>query len=170
MAAPTGSLAMDSRAGDLSAFVRQGALAGVFGALLLAAWFLYLDVVRGRPLFTPTLLATAVLGREGVDAPETLQGSVWLTLLFTLFHGLVFVGIGVVAATLLHHFAVVRNRALIVVLLFTVLCLGFFGFAVNVSAVGPQAIAVRNALIGNAIAALAMGVYLARLLPPADRR
>jgi hypothetical protein len=160
----------ESRARDFAAFLRQGALAGLFGAALLAGWFLYLDVLRGKPLFTPTVLARAVLGAGGIGAPATLEGSLWLTLLFTLLHGLVFAGIGVGAAYLLYHFAVVRNRALIIVLLFTVLCLGFFAFAVNVAAVGPQAVAVRDALVGNAIAAFAMGAYLARHLPRVEHR
>lgn len=161
-------VAMASRTEEAAAFLRQGALAGVFGALVLAAWFLYLDVLRGKPLFTPTLLATAVLRGERIAAPEAVVGSIPLTLLFTVVHGLVFVGIGIGAAYLLHHFAVIRNRTLIVLMLFTVLCLGFFAFAVNVAAVGPEAVAVRDALVGNAVAAFAMGAYLARLLPSTD--
>ena len=155
-----------NRAEDLAAFLRQGALAGVFGAILLAAWFLYLDVLRGKPLFTPTLLATAVLSGERINAPEALVGSLPLTLLFTVLHGLVFVSVGIGAAYLLHHFAI-RSRAAIVLLLFTILCLGFFAFAVNVAAVGPEAVAVRDAFVGNGIAAFAMGAYLARNLPRA---
>lgn len=148
-----------------TAFLRHGALAGLFGAALLAAYFLYLDVLRGKPLFTPTLLASALLGR---DAPATLQATLWLAFLYTLFHGLVFVGIGVGAAYLLHHFAVVRHRGLVIVLLFTVLCLGFFALAANVSALGPQTIAIRDALVGNAIAAMGIGAYLARHWTRAD--
>ena len=113
----------------LPRFLRHGAFAGLFGAALLAAYFLYVDVLRGKPLFTPTLLASALLGR---DTPQTLQASLWLASLYTVFHGLVFVGIGVGAAYLLHHFEVVRHRGLIIVLLFTVLCLGFFALAANV--------------------------------------
>jgi hypothetical protein len=144
-----------------AAFLRQGALAGLFGATLLAGWFLYIDVIlRGQPLFTPTLLASALLG-WGVPP----QASIGLAFLYTLVHGVVFVGIGIGAAYLLHRFAVIRHRALIIVVVFTVLCLVFFAFAANVSALGPETIATRDALLGNAIAAFAIGAYLARLLP-----
>jgi len=51
-----------------------------------------------------------------------------------------------------------------------VLCLVFFAFAANVSALGPETIAIRDALVGNAIAAFAIGAYLARLLPREDER
>jgi hypothetical protein len=151
---------------DTSAFRRQGALAGVFGASLLAAWFLYLDALRGKPFFTPTLLATALLRGEGAHAPQTLVSSVWLTLLFTVVHGLVFVAVGIGAAYFLERFALFRTRALIILLIFGVLCLGFFAVAASISAIGPQGVAVRDAFIGNAIAAFAMGAYLARFLPP----
>jgi hypothetical protein len=154
------------RTSDTAAFRRQGALAGLLGALLLAAWFLYLDVLRGKPLFTPTLLATALLNGEGTHAPPTMLGSVWLTLLFTLVHGLVFVAIGVGAAYFLERFALFRTRALLILLIFGILCVGFFAVAANISVMGPQGVAVRDALIANAIAAFAMGAYLARNLPP----
>ena len=166
---PTERREVERRESDTSAaFLLQGAFAGLFGAALLAAWFLYIDVIlRGEPLFTPTLLASALLGRGVPAAP---QASIGLAFLYTLVHGVVFVGIGVGAAYVLHRFAVIRHRALIIVLVFTVLCLGFFAFAANVSALGPQTIAFRDALVGNAIAAFAIGAYLARLLPREDEK
>jgi ABC-type sugar transport system permease subunit len=163
----------ERHASDHATFRLQGALAGVFGASLLAAWFLYLDTVHGRPLFTPTLLATALLHGEGAQAPQTFLGSLWLTLLFTVLHGLAFVAVGIGVAYLLERFALFRTRALIILLIFGVLCLGFFAVGANISALGPEGIAMRDALIGNAIAALAMGAYLARFLPsgqPAPKR
>ncbi len=153
------------RASDAAAVRKQGALAGLLGAILLAGWFLYVDAIRGNPLFTPTLLATAFLGQEGTITPQSVRGSLPLTLLFTVLHALVFVAIGIGAAYVLDRFAFVRNRALLILLIFGVLSLGFFAFAANVSAIGPQAVAVRDALIGNAIAAIAIGAYLARNLP-----
>src|SRR5262245_53350473 len=149
----------ETHSSDTAAFLRQGAFAGIFGACLLASWFLYLDVLRGNPLFTPTLLATALLGGDVSHAPQTLIGSVWLTLLFTIVHCLVFVAVGMGVAHFLERFALFRTRALIILLVFGVLCLGFFAVAENISAVGPHGVAVRDAFIGNAIAALAMGAY-----------
>ena len=157
--------AAERRENDTAAFLRQGAFAGLFGAALLAAWFLYIDVLRGEPLFTPTLLASALLG-WGV--PPESHASLGLALLYTLVHGVVFVGIGVGTAYLVHRHAIVRHRGLLILLVFAVLCLGFFAFAANVSALGPETIAIRDALVGNAIAALAIGAYLARLLPRED--
>jgi len=165
---PTERREAERREKGTAAFLLQGAFAGLFGAALLAAWFLYVDVIlRGEPLFNPPLLASARLGRGVPAAP---QASIGLAFLYTLVHGVVFVGIGVGAAYVLHRFAVIRHRALIIVLVFTVLCLGFFAFAANVSALGPETVAFRDALVGNAIAAFAIGAYLARLLPREDER
>jgi hypothetical protein len=151
---------------DVGTLRRQGAVAGLFGAVMLAAWFLYRDVLRGKPLFTPTVLAKAVLeGRAGLSAPETIAPSIGLTLLFTVLHALVFAAIGVGVAEFLYRVARVRSRALIALLFFGVLCLGFFAFGLNVAAVGPHTVIARDALIGNALAALAMTVYIARILP-----
>ena len=154
------------RTAHIAAFRKQGALAGLFGASLLAAWFLYLDTLRGEPLRTPTLLATTLLWGTGAHAPQTLAGSIWLTLLFTVVHGLVFVSVGIGVAYFLERIALFRTRELMILLIFGVLCLGFFAVAAGISAIGPQGIAVRDAFIGNAIAAIAMGAYLARFLPP----
>jgi len=165
MAAPGSQVLSTSPGLEEAPLRKQGAQAGLLGALLVAAWFLYLDAVRGRAFFTPTVLATALLkGGAGLQ-PETLVPSIPLTVVFTVLHSLVFVTLGVIAGELLYRFAHVRSRALIALLLFGVLCLGFFAFAVNVSAVGPRAVAVRDALVGNAIAALGMTAYLVRNLP-----
>ena len=140
-----------------------GALAGLFGAALLAVWFLYLDFAKGRPLYTPTVLGTALFkGGEELTSPETLAASIPLTLLFTLVHGAVFVLIGLAAARLLAVFEAGRNLVLGILLLFAVLALGFFGFAITFSAVALEALQIQDVLIGNAIAAAGMAVYLVR--------
>jgi hypothetical protein len=54
---------------------------------------------------------------------------------------------------------------LILLLIFASLCVAFFVFALQAHAVGPGAIAVRDALLGNAFAAFGMTAYLARNLP-----
>lgn len=150
---------------EANAFRLQGIAAGLFGALLLAGWFLYLDTIRGHALFTPTLLAAAMLGTVTPDTAAELRGSLPMTLLFTALHGAVFALIGLGAAEVLLRFGRVRSRALIGLLVFAVLCAAFFAFALNVTAVGPNAIPVRDALIGNALATFGLTLYLARNLP-----
>jgi hypothetical protein len=79
--------------------LREGVLAGIIGAAIVALWFLVLDVGRGQPLFTPALLGTAVF--RGATDPGALQIALGPVLGYTLIHVGAFVGFGVVAASLL---------------------------------------------------------------------
>lgn len=79
--------------------LREGVLAGIIGAAIVALWFLVLDVGRGQPLFTAALLGTAVF--RGATDPGTLQVALGPVLGYTLIHVGAFVGFGVVAASLL---------------------------------------------------------------------
>ena len=140
-----------------------GVLAGLFGAALLAFWFFYLDFSRGEPLYTPTVLGTALFrGGAALTSPETLSASIPLTLMFTVVHGLVFILIGVAGVRLLSLIERGPSLALGILLLFAVLGLGFFGFAITFSAVALDALQMQDVLIGNAIAATGMAVYLLR--------
>src|SRR5438094_265370 len=67
--------------------LREGIIAGLIGAAVVAVWFLILDVARGRPFLTPTILRAAVFfgdwGRllwEGVVAG--LAGAVIVAIWF----------------------------------------------------------------------------------------
>src|SRR5687767_777252 len=72
-----------------------GIKAGLVGALTIAAWFAILDVVRGQPLYTPTVLGTALFrSGAGLDDPATLSPSLELVVSFTWIHMLVFLIVG----------------------------------------------------------------------------
>ena len=151
-------------------FRMHGMLAGLVGAALLAAWFLILDVLRGQPLYTPTLLARAILWRGAGLAPgEPVEASLALTLAFTAVHALAFAAIGLTVAEFLRRFDLVHSKALMLVLLFGALCVAFFAFGVTFAAVGPDRITMRDAFIGNVIAAFGMAGYLGRALGARER-
>jgi len=40
--------------------LREGVVAGLIGAVVVAVWFLFFDLARGRPFLTPGLLGGAV--------------------------------------------------------------------------------------------------------------
>src|SRR5205823_15038228 len=62
----------------------EGILAGLVGAGAIAIWFLILDTVRGRPFYTPTVLAPALFrGTRGLPAPDQLSPSLERVLSFT---------------------------------------------------------------------------------------
>src|SRR5207249_9438798 len=65
--------------------LREGVVAGLIGAVVVAVWFLFFDLVRGRPFLTPGLLGGAVF--RGVRTPVGLEITVANVLGYTLIHG-----------------------------------------------------------------------------------
>ena len=57
-------MASDSR------YLREGVIAGLIGAALVAVWFLIYDAASGRPFRTPSLLGAATF--QGVTDPATV--------------------------------------------------------------------------------------------------
>src|SRR3972149_6560172 len=72
--------------------LREGIVAGLLGAAVVAVWFLFFDLARGRPLLTPGLLGAAVF--QGVTDPIGLEIAPGNVLGYTLLHGLALVALG----------------------------------------------------------------------------
>ena len=70
----------------------HGAIGGVIAGLVVAIWFLGVDLVAGQAFATPTKLANAVIG--GDHAP-----GLRLLIAYTVLHFGVFAAVGVVAAS-----------------------------------------------------------------------
>ena len=134
--------------------LREGIVAGLLGAAVVAVWFLFFDLARGRPLLTPGLLGAAVF--QGVTDPIGLEIAPGNVLGYTLLHGLAFVAFGVIAASVMAVSE--REPALFVafVILFACFEVFFFGAlgALGHSMVG--ALVWWAILIGNLLASIAM--------------
>jgi hypothetical protein len=76
----------------------EGLAVGLTGAACVALWFFLYDVAAGTPLRTPALLGAALF--HGLRDPGALVITPSLVLQYTLFHGLVFVIFGWMAAGL----------------------------------------------------------------------
>ena len=87
---------------DTTRIYKEGLIAGVLGALTVAVWFLVVDMMHGRPFYTPTVLGTALFGRGVWPATlETLPPSFEMVAMFTWVHVLAFAILGVVVARLI---------------------------------------------------------------------
>ncbi len=161
----TATLHRSRGAGRLGVYM-HGVATGIVGALTLAFWFFWLDVARGQPLYTPTVLGNALFrGGSGLGNLEALPGSVPMTISFTLVHLVSFVIMGVAASLLIDMLDRGFNVALGFVLLFVVLQFGFFAFAMTFAAVALDALEWPVVILGNAIAAATMATYLWRRHP-----
>jgi hypothetical protein len=144
----------------------DGTIAGLIGAATIALWFLVVDTLRGRPLYTPSLLGTALFrGREALAPPETHAISLLMVLLFTLAHGLIFVLIGQIAARLVRLAEKNANYGFGIILFFVFFLSGFFFVSMVFAAELLHALTWPAVLAGNLFAVAAMTMYFARRHP-----
>jgi hypothetical protein len=100
----------------------EGTDVGIIGGLVVAVWFLILDAIEGHPFQTPSLLGQIVL--LGERNPDTTHLASTGILLYTAFHFIVFILLGILLVWLVHWGTdnpVVRYALLPLFLVFEVL-------------------------------------------------
>src|SRR5919106_5364268 len=128
---------------------QEGLIAGVIGAATIAVWFLIIDALNGRPLYTPTVLGTALFrGGAGLAAPETLLIDPELVFMFTWVHGLVFCVLGGIASRLLGVAEHNPNIGFGIVLFFVVFEFGFVAVNLLFAEAVLRALAWQAVLVG----------------------
>lgn len=155
-----------ARESELSNVYGEGIVAGLLGAATIALWFLIVDTLSGRPLYTPNLLGTAVFrGGAGLDHAAALPTSFEMVVLFTWVHALVFAAIGGLAARLLAFAEHTANVGFGIVLLFVVFEFGFVAVTMIFAEDVLSSLAWPAVLVGNILAAAVMGAYFWRRHP-----
>ncbi len=148
------------RSAELSKVYQEGVAAGIVGATTIAIWFLILDTINGRPLYTPTVVGTALFRHgAGLASPESLPVSLDMVLMFTWVHGLVFAMLGGAASRLLAFAERNPNIGFGILLFFVVFEFGFLAAAWMFAEPVLHALAWPAILIANLLAASAMGGY-----------
>lgn len=143
---------------ELKRILREGFIAGCVGAAAVAAWFLIVDTINGRPFFTPAMLGSAVFW--GVRDPSMVVIEYSRIIGYTMFHVSAFIIVGTVAAVLAAEVEVAPPTLYLVVVFFAIF---EFGFYVTVAVLAQPllgSLAWWNVAMGNAIAASGMGYYL----------
>jgi hypothetical protein len=145
--------------------IREGTIAGIIGASIVALWFLMVDSIAGRPFFTPAVLGASLFDLLGGGFGG--RGLFAHVAAYSVIHFGAFIVIGIVVARLMN--VLDRKPSWIVgfVALFIVFELCFFGLVAVLS---------RSALFGaiawyqlgaaNLLAAFVMGRYLWRAHHP----
>ena len=158
-----------ARESELSSVYGEGIVAGLLGAATVALWFLVIDTINGHPLYTPTVLGTAVFrGGAGLAHPETLPVSFEMVVLFTWVHALVFAAVGGIAARLLAFAEHTANVGFGIVLLFVIFEFGFVAVTMVFAEDVLRSLAWPAVLVGNLLAAAVMGAYFWRRHPNLD--
>jgi putative oxidoreductase len=143
---------------------RDGVIAGLIGATAIAVWFFVVDLVASQPFFTPTTLGRAVFSVLGT-VPET-ESPIVHVLAYTAFHYAVFIALGIVAASVVRLAGDEPSGLFGFAILFVSFEVGFYAFVAVLSQVTPLSqLAWWQVMIGNLIAAAAMGFFLLRRHP-----
>jgi hypothetical protein len=142
--------------------VREGAIAGILGAVVAAAWLLALDVAAGRPLHTPNALGRVLAGDVNPGAREISPEAV---LGFTLVHLLIFLAGGIGLTGIVH--LVSRNPAFRMGLwIGLVVAVAYFaGLAYMLATSTGERVPFWSVAGGSLLGLGAMGVYLWRRHP-----
>lgn len=139
----------------------DGVIAGLIGALVIAVWFLLIDSINGRPLFTPATLGQAMVGILGPIPPG--EGTVTFVLAYTVFHFAAFMVVGLISSLIV---AVARREPSILfffIILFVMTEVGVYAIVglLDVASVFGRG-AWLQIMAGNLFAAVAMGYYFLR--------
>ena len=149
-----------------TAALDEALMTGALGAVTIMVWFLLLDTIAGRPLYTPSVLGTVLLQEQGAVASlHDLPVSPLRAAQYTVFHAFAFWFVGYVAARL---FGIAeRNPTFIfgLLLLGIFFFSGFIGLTLLVEPSVLEVVTVPAVLTANVLAACVMGRYLWRRHP-----
>lgn len=145
---------------DTARLYQEGIVAGVLGAATVAVWFFVIDTFQGRPLYTPTVLGSALFSRgAGLTSLENVPVSLEMVLMFTWVHGMVFAALGGIVSRLLGM--VERNPSVGfgILLLFVIFEFGFTVTAMLFAAPILKVLTWPAVLVANVLAAAVMAGY-----------
>ena len=146
-----------------SPVIRQGIVAGLIGAVVVAVWFLMVDSIAGRPLFTPAALGSAIL--NGASGAPGVEFSAATILGYTLIHVAAFLLAGVLVSALVTQ----AERAPYLIFGMILLLVIFETFIIAmVAMLGTwlmEELAWWSVLVGNLLAVAAMGGYMLKVHP-----
>lgn len=132
----------------------HGVTAGLLAATALVLWFLVIDLIAGRTLYTPAFLAGALLGIEQVEIGFALVVG------YTLLHYAFFLGFGAAIAWMLNKVGAMASLLLGLVLGVLLFDLMFYTSVLVTGVNVVQALGWPNVLAGNVLAGIALMGYL----------
>jgi len=143
--------------------VREGFAVGLIGALTVAAWFLIIDTVAGRPLYTPAVLGSAAF--QGLRDPANVVIGFDSVGAYTALHVLLFIFVGLIASAMAAEAQKSPEVLWLLAEFFIVFEFGFYAAVGILFSPVLAALATINVAVGNLLAAAGMGYYLWRAHP-----
>jgi hypothetical protein len=147
--------------------IREAVTAGLLGAAAVAIWFLILDGINGRLLFTPAALGSAIF--QGASGVGEVQRTAGMVLGYTLIHIVAFLIVGLIAARLMFGADNEPRVLLGAGVAFVTMEVGVLCVLALVASWLLDALSFWTVLVANVIAAAVMGWYLYRQHPQVRR-
>jgi hypothetical protein len=146
---------------------KEGAVTGVLGGMAVAVWFLILDLLKARPLHTPSVLGQVILfGNTSPVTDRIVTGGV---IGYTLIHLAVFIAMGLFITELVH---LAVNSPLFrfgILMLFVVFEVFFYGFTYVFFVATRELFPWWEVLVADTLAVVVMVTYLWRKHPSLKR-
>lgn len=142
----------------VAGIVEDGVLAGIVGAAIVAVWFLVLDIARGQPFLTPSLLGSVLF--LGATVEEASDLNVVMVFAYTGLHGLAFLATGAVIAWMVSQFEENPQFGLVLLLLFLLFQSVVFGLEVTIVPNLVGALGAVSVALANLLSAVAMFWFL----------
>ena len=133
---------------------REGIMAGLIGAVIVAVWFLVADLLAGNPFHTPALLGAIIF--NGMSEPSSFAVTADLVLGYTGLHFFAFIMFGIAASITMYASEREPLVALGVVVLFLWFELCFAGFVTFLNQATVQQLGWWNIAGGNVLALAAI--------------
>lgn len=142
-----------------AAVLFEGFLTGMIGAGIVAAWFLFVDLIQHGPLYTPSLLGTVLFkGSEAAAGHVAIDPG--MVAAYTIVHHLAFVGVGVVASFLVTEMERTPPLGIALVFLFVFFETAFHIYMIAIGQGVLGAIAFWGVAVANLLAAAGMAAVL----------
>lgn len=142
---------------------REGILVGILGAAIIAAWFLVIDAIAGRPFFTPAMLGSALFW--GLRDPAQVEITVQSVLAYSMVHIVSLVLVGLIASAVASQVERSPSTLFLAIVLFAAFEFGFYTVVAVLGQPLLGTLAWWSVAASNAIAAAGMGYALWRLRP-----
>ena len=143
--------------------VREGVIAGLIGATVVAIWFFIVDLIAGHPLFTPQALGDALM--TALPGPSRGEGPLEHVMLYTVFHYAAFLVLGMIAAAIIYLSDREPSVMAGFLILFVAFEVGFYLFIMLLQRSLLGDIAWYQVGVANILAAVFMGRYLVHAHP-----
>ncbi len=131
---------------------------GAVGGTAVALFFLVVDLLDGRPLFTPAMMGNAIF--HGVAAGDVSEVKFDLIAYFTLAHMAVFVALGAAVTWLVHEVELNSKHPVVVLLMLFVIIEVVFSLVAPLAMPGViRELGVARVITANLLAAGTMTLF-----------